>query len=57
MKDNNKRIIITDKDKVYIFRVDILLRPDDLESVRRHLKQQIQEGCVLLPPWLELVKG
>ena len=56
MKDNNRRIEITDKDRVYIFQVNILLRPDDLERVRRQLKQQIQEGCVLLPPYLELVK-
>ena len=57
MKDNNRRIVITDKDNTYIFQVNILLRPDDIEKIRRQLKQQIQEGCVLLPPYLELVKG
>lgn len=56
MKDNNGRIEIIDKDRVYIFQVNILLRPEHLESIRSQLKQQIQEGCVLLPPYLELVK-
>lgn len=54
--DNNRRIVITDEGHTYIFRVNVLLRPDHLEEIRRQLKQQIQEGCVLLPTYLELVK-
>lgn len=57
MKDNNREIFITDKGRTYIFRVNTLLRPNDLERIREQLKQQIQEGCVLLPTYLELVKG
>lgn len=57
MKDNKRRITITDKGRTYIFQVNALLKPSDMEKVRSQLKQQIQEGCVLLPPYLELIKG
>lgn len=57
MKDSNRRIVITDKGNTYIFQVNILLKPEHLEQIRSQLKQQIQEGYVLLPPYLELVKG
>lgn len=57
MNDNERRITITDKGRTYIFQVNIMLRPDHLEEIRRQLKQQIQEGCVLLPPYLELING
>jgi len=56
MKDNKRRITITDKGRTYIFQVNALLKPSDMEKVRSQLKQQIQEGCVLLPPYLELIK-
>lgn len=56
MKDkSDRRIVITDKEKVYIFQVELLLHQNDLESVRRKLKKEIEEGCVLLPPWLKLI--
>ena len=57
MKDNNRRIVITDKDHTYIFQVNILLKPSHMEQIRNQLKQQIQEGCVLLPLSIDLVKG
>ena len=49
------RIEIKDKDKVYIFQVELLLRPADKEDIRQQLKKQIQEGCVLLPPYIKLL--
>ena len=52
---DNKVITIKDKDKVYVFRLNILLRQEDIEKIRIHLKQQIEEGCVVLPAFLELI--
>lgn len=57
MKDNDRRIVITDKGRTYIFKLNVLLKPEHVKQVRNDLKQQIQEGCVLLPTYLELVKG
>ena len=57
MKDNNRRITIIDKGRTYIFQVNALLKSSDMEKIRSQLKRQIQEGCVLLPPYLELIKG
>lgn len=57
MKDNRRQITITDKGRTYIFQVNILLKPCHMEQLRNQLKQQIQEGCVLLPPGVDLVKG
>lgn len=53
MKDN--RIIINDRRKVYIFQVQTLIRPDDMQRIRQQLKKQIQEGCVLLPAYINLL--
>ena len=55
MNGNNRRIVIEDKEHKYIFQVNILLKPDDMEMLRRELKQQIAEGCVLLPQYIEWV--
>lgn len=46
MKDN--KITITEKDKVYIFQVDTALKAEDMQRIRQQLKEQIEEGCVLL---------
>ena len=53
MKDN--RIIINDRRKVYIFQVQTLIRPDDMQRIRQQLKKQIQEGCVSLPAYINLL--
>ena len=53
MKDN--RIIINDRRKVYIFQVQTLIRPDDMQRIRQQLKKQKQEGCVLLPAYINLL--
>lgn len=53
MKDN--RIIINNRRKVYIFQVQTLIRPDDMQRIRQQLKKQIQEGCVLLPAYINLL--
>ena len=55
MKGNRRRIVIKDKDRTYIFRVNMLLKPSDMELIRNQLKQQIKEGCVVLPAGVELV--
>ena len=57
LKENNRCITITDKGRTYIFQVNMLLKPSHMEKIRNQLKQQIQEGCVLLPPDIDLVKG
>ena len=53
MKDNS--IIINDRQKVYIFQLHKLLKPEDIQHIREQLKKQIQEGCVLLPAYISLV--
>lgn len=53
MKDN--KITITEKDKVYIFQVDTVLKAEDMQHIRQQLKEQIEEGCVLLPWYVKLL--
>ena len=53
MKDNN--IIINEKDRVYIFKVDLVLAGETMECMRNQLKEQIEEGCVVLPPYVKLL--
>ena len=53
MKDNT--IIINDRRKVYIFQRKTMLRREDMRHVRQQLKEEIREGCVLLPLYIELV--
>lgn len=53
MKDN--KITITEKDKVYIFQVDTVLKAEDMQRIRQQLKEQIEEGCVLLPGYVKLI--
>ena len=55
MKDNNRRIVIKDKGCTYIFQVNVLLKPSDMETLRGQIRKQIEEGCVLLPPCVEWV--
>ena len=43
MKDN--KITITEKDKVYIFQVDTVLKAEEMQRIRQQLKEQIEEGC------------
>lgn len=54
MKDN--RIIIKDRRKVYIFQVNTMLKEDGMKGLRQQLKEQIKEGCVLLPPYVNLLQ-
>ena len=53
MKDN--KIIITEKDAVYIFKIDLLLEEETMHVVRKQLKEQIEDGCVVLPPYIKLL--
>ena len=55
MKGNGRRIVIQDKDRTYIFQVNVLLKPSDMETLRGQIRKQIEEGCVLLPPCVEWV--
>lgn len=40
---------------VYIFRVNSLLRADDLEKLRENIKRQIEDGLVLTDPRVDYV--
>ncbi len=53
----NNIIIINDRRKVYIFQVNVLLKQEDMQRVRQQLKKQIQEGCVVLMPYISLVSA
>ena len=53
MKDN--KITIMEKDKVYIFQVETALKAEDMQRLRQQLKEQIEEGCVLLPGYVKLL--
>ena len=54
-KPDYKKIIITDKERVYIFQVELLLKPEHLQEIRTSLQKQITEGCVLLPGYIRLL--
>ena len=51
MKDN--KITITEKDKVYIFQVDTVLKAEDMQRIQQQLKEEIEEGCVRLPGYVK----
>ena len=55
MKDNYRKIVIIDKGAQYIFQLKLLVKPDVLADIRKGLKQQIEEGCVILPPYIDWV--
>ena len=47
MKDN--RITIKQVGYTYVFQVAQLLRPEGVEKIREDIRQQLKEGCVVLP--------
>ena len=49
-------IIIESKKYIFIFKVDLRLRKEDLVELRNELMKQINECCVLLPGHVEIVK-
>ena len=51
-----KRIEVQSEGKVYVFQLEILLRPEQLEQIRQQLIQQVKEGVVLLSPYIRLVE-
>lgn len=54
MKDKNI-IIVNEKRRVYIFRVNMLLKPKDMGYLRSEIKRQIKSGVLVLPNGVELV--
>lgn len=55
MKDN--RITIKQVGHTYVFQVDTLLKPQDLQELRQKIQRQLQEGCVVLPAHVRLVSA
>ena len=53
MKDN--KITITEKDVVYIFKIDLVLEEETMNVIRKQLKEQIEDGCVVLSPYIKLL--
>lgn len=52
----NDNIIEINKGKyILIFKEKIMIKPEELEKIRRELGRQIREGYVLLPEHVELV--
>lgn len=54
-KPDYKKIIITDRNRVYIFQAELLLHPKDMQKIRTDIQKQMEEGCVVLPGWLRLL--
>lgn len=40
-------------DKVLVVKCDALLKPETVEKIRENLKQQIEEGVVVIPSYLQ----
>ena len=54
MKDNRQTITIKQVGYTYVFRVMPMLCQGDMERVREDLRQQLREGCVVLPAGITL---
>lgn len=53
MSDN--RLTIKQVGYTYVFQVAQLLRQDGVEKIREDIRQQLKEGCVILPAGVTLV--
>lgn len=52
---NGKKITIKRAGSIYVFKVNIVLREDDLDHLQKKIAQQIKEGCVVLPAYVDLL--
>lgn len=53
MSDN--RLTIKQVGYTYVFQVAQLLRQDGVEKIREDIRQQLKEGCAILPAGVTLV--
>lgn len=52
---DNKTIIVNEKRRVYVFKVNMLLKPQDIYRLRENLKEQIRSGLLVLPAGVDLI--
>lgn len=52
---NDKKITIKQVGYTYVFQVDTVLRKEDILKIHDTIRQQLKEGCVILPAGIRLV--
>lgn len=52
---NGKKITVKQAGSIYVFKVNIALRKEDLDHLQKKIAQQIKEGCVVLPAYVDLL--
>lgn len=55
MSDN--RLTIKQVGYTYVFQVDTVLKQQQLQELRQQIRQQLKEGCVVLPAYVRLVSA
>ena len=54
-KMEGKKIVIERTGSVYIFQTNIIMNQEEWQKLRIEIMQQLKEGCVVLPAYVELV--
>ena len=50
-----KKITIKRVGSIYVFKVNTLMRKEELHELQKTIMQQLNEGCVVLPAYVELL--
>lgn len=51
----SNKITIEQARYTYVFQVYAVMREEDMKKLREKIRQQLEEGCVLLPTYVNLV--